>query len=627
MCGIAGVFGSADGESVRRMIEVQAHRGPNGRGFWTDDTIPVALGHARLSIIDLSDAGHQPMSYGNGRVWITFNGEIYNHVQIRRELEQLGCAFRSHSDTEVIMAAYLRWGMACVNRFRGMFAFALVDRGIDGSDPKMFLVRDRLGIKPLVMATRRGETWFASELRGLMASGRVECVIDQDALLDYLAVGSVVQPKTMLMDVECLPPGHWMKVSAKGRELIRYWDLHESTARQRSELQSISESAAVEALRHRLEEATAHHLVADVPVGAFLSGGIDSTAVVSLMARQSATRIKTFAVGFENAYASMDERQSSRLAADFIGTEHQEIVVSEADTATIFDEVVKAIDQPSIDGTNTWIVSRAAGRHVRAAVSGLGGDELFAGYPHFTLLAEAHRHLPDGRPGQAHFWELVRRGLGPYHRFGFKRQILAASPARRFSHLRRLLADHELSAAVQPALLFQFQERLQWPATRWMRPDADEVQQTSYAEVSGYLVSTLLRDSDALSMAHSLEVRPVLLDHELAQFAYALPAALKIQGGKQKHIFVRADADCLPAELRNRRKMGFELPFTGWMKGPLRARLEALLCSRNASSIFQPAYLNTLTHSLRAGTPPRSLWAWGILLAWMEANDATISVN
>ena len=249
MCGIAGVYGLIDEVAVGRMIDAQIHRGPDDRGIWSDPGIPVTLGHCRLSIIDTSPAGHQPMSYADGRLWITYNGELYNFKELRAELEWHGCRFRSNSDTEVILAAYAQWGTNCVKRFRGMFAFVLIDRRPPSGAPDVLLVRDRLGIKPLLYFENKSAIWFASELRSLLASGHLDKLIDAEALLDYLAVGAVFQPRTMISGVGALPAGHWMEVRGRDRKLVKYWDLHEDTAGLREELKGISFMKQPNALR------------------------------------------------------------------------------------------------------------------------------------------------------------------------------------------------------------------------------------------------------------------------------------------------------------------------------------------------------------------------------------------
>ena len=623
MCGIAGVFGSCNPRVVDQMIDAQIHRGPDDRGIWSDPRVPAAIGHCRLSIIDLTPSGHQPMSYDDERLWITYNGEIYNFKELRAELEGQGHRFRSDSDTEVILAAYSEWGPNCVRRLRGMFAFALIDKHPKQGAPDLLIARDRLGIKPLVYMDNKSELWFASELRGLMASRQLNKIIDSESLLDYLAVGAVFQPRTILSGAKALPAGHMLEIRGAERKLIKYWDLHEATAGLRENLKKISFQEASARLRELLRNAARYNMVADVPVGAFLSGGIDSTAVVGLMGAVSGHRVQTFSVGFEDAYQALDERNYARIAADHLHCEHHEIVVTNREASDIFAKVVADIDQPSIDGTNTWIVSRAAGHAVKVAVSGLGGDELFAGYEHFRWLAEGASRLSNGFSWTYDAIEKLHR-LRP-NSISLRLLFKFATPAERLAMLRRILANYEFYNALRPEWRDSFRQRLISRHEKWLVVDADEIQQTSYAEVNGYLLSTLLRDGDVMSLAHGLEVRPMLLDHSLVEFAYALPAAHKLNGKASKRVFIDAVLEHLPAELQSRPKMGFELPFVGWMAGNLRDRLESLLNGKNALKIFQPSYLQGLYRALRQARPPRALWAWGILLGWLDENN--IQVN
>jgi asparagine synthase (glutamine-hydrolysing) len=618
VCGIAGVYGEGAGATTEAALDAQMHRGPDDRGSWRDASGRIWLGHVRLSIIDVSSAGHQPMSYLDGRLWIAFNGEIYNFAVLRAELENLGHRFCSHSDTEVVLAAYAEWGPSAVERLDGMFAFAIYDRAPPPGGPEVLLARDRFGIKPLLLHEDRGTVRFASELRALVADGAVERTIDPDAILDYLAVGSVFQPRTIAKNVSALPPAHYLVLRRGERRLVRYWDLHDSTESRRRELRDLNERDAVDLVRHALAEATRANMIADVPVGAFLSGGIDSTAIVGFMTRASGRPVKTFSVGFESAYGAIDERGYAREAASHLGTEHEEVVVTAAEASAIFPQIVAALDQPSIDGTNTWIVSRAARRSVTVALSGLGGDELFAGYPHFEWLANARG---SGSPGARKVWESLRKLRIPVRgasSFVFRRQLASCSPSARLALLRRLLGDHELSGAVRAVWAADFRDRLAKRHDAWLKQDADEVQQTSYGELNGYLVSTLLRDSDVMAMAHGLEVRPVLLDHRLAELAYSLPARLKSGQFAGKKVLVRAAAEFLPVGLRERPKMGFALPFTGWMSLELRPVFLELLSSDIARDIFEPSYLREVIRSLRVGRPPTALWGWGILLAWLR---------
>ena len=596
MCGIAGAVGVESAERVRAMSDAIAHRGPDDSGIFFDANTRVALGHRRLSIIDLSACGHQPMSYRDGRYQLIYNGEIYNFAALRAELEPLGHSFQSRSDSEVILAAYAQWGSRCVERFRGMFAFAIYDR----DEATLFLARDRFGIKPLYYAQRNGVFAFASELKALLAGGFAEPRLDLQSLEHYLALGSMPQPRTALAGVRALEAGHVLTVRRDGSmTAAKYWDIADAAAPLRDELRNIDRVEASRRLRALLEEATRLHMIADVPVGAFLSGGIDSTAVVGLMTRASGTRIRTFSVGFSDDATVADERQWARLSAESFGAEHTEVVVSGSDVAARFDEIVDAIDQPSLDGTNTFLVSRAAGASLKVALSGLGGDELFGGYAHFARLRAAARW--DRWLGKHR--SLRRRALRRVPgRFLRERDFLVASRAERYGTLRQL-SPSSLAHAYAPLL----------------RDALDPIAQTTYVEVERYLRDTLLRDADAMAMHSSLEVRPVLLDHVLAEFAFALPPAIKMDGATNKPVLVDAVRDLLPPQLLQREKTGFELPLQSWLAGPLRERALDAFASHEAQAVIPRELLAESIAELTAHRrPPLRAWAHLMLVEWMR---------
>jgi asparagine synthase (glutamine-hydrolysing) len=594
------------------MVSGLAHRGPDDEGIYRDAAAAVALGQRRLSVIDLSAAGHQPMSLC-GRYWIVYNGEVYNYRALRSRLAALGRQFESGTDTEVVLAAYAEWGPRCVKLLRGMFAFAIWD----AQKRELFLARDRFGIKPLYYAHEGGGLLFASELGSLLASGRVRRLADGRALWSYLSHGAVAQPHTILRDVAALLPGHSMRVRRGGIDIERYWDIEEATRESRPERAAMTYADATACLRTELDTATRLHLIADVPVGAFLSGGIDSTLVVGLMSQLASEPIRTFAVGFEGLHSALNELKWARWAATRFDTEHTEVIVSQADAPDIFERLIPAIDQPSIDGTNTFIVSEATRRHVTVALSGLGGDELFAGYPHFDSLRRAEARLPDGSTWAQPLVARLSRPLP--RRWALPLETLVANRAQRLHSLRLLLREQEKQQAVGPAFRAFGTESDTSRAAGQLRPLLDAVTQTSYAELTGYMRDTLLRDADALSMAHSLEVRPILLDHVLAEYAFSLPAQFKIRGSSPKRVLIDSARDLLPEEIINRAKMGFELPLTSWLKTSLRERARGLFDAKTARALFSPQFLLATARELDGGVSRTNrIWAYAVLLAWFE---------
>jgi asparagine synthase (glutamine-hydrolysing) len=613
-------------DAVKRMVAAMAHRGPDDCGVQLYQDQQAVLGHCRLSIIDVSQLAHQPMSYAQGRYWISFNGEIYNYRELRQELEQKGHSFHSGSDTEVLLAAYTEWGEACIKKLRGMFAFALLDRNAHKpNETRVLLARDRLGIKPLYFARKGAAIVFASELKALMASRLVGRSLDRRALWNFLSLGSVPQPSTILRNVMMLPPGHLMRVSVSLEyETERYWSLRSESRRAYPDFRQITAHEASDELRRLLNEAVRYHMIADVPIAAFLSGGIDSSTITGLMAIAAGQRVSTFTVGFDSAEADRDERHWARMAAAHFSTDHHEVVITPDDVARAFDGLVHAIDQPSLDGTNTYLVSRAAARSFKAALSGIGGDELFAGYPHFRKFA--HLDTKDrwlkwvSPPMRKRLLQLLPMRFVP------DREMFLKDRNARYLTLRLLCKDDVKERQVAPGFLANDERTgLERVYEDWLTPELDVVSETTHVELSGYLANTLLRDSDAVAMANSLEVRPVFLDHPLVEFAFAIPPRLKIGGRINKPVLVNAVRDLLPTELIERPKLGFEMPLLRWMMSSLQDRSLAAFSSSIARKIFSAPFLLQTTRQIKDGTCTSvQLWAIFILIEWLVAYEVDV---
>jgi asparagine synthase (glutamine-hydrolysing) len=635
MCGIFGIVArnARIPEGVlERGTRSLAHRGPDDSGTVVlRDSVAgpaeIGLGNRRLAILDLSPLGHQPMHDAETGNWIVFNGEIYNFHDIRLELELTGAKFISHSDTEVVLKAYARWGDGCLEKFRGMFAFALWD----AHRHRLFIARDPMGIKPLYYAQSGSYFVFASEVRTLLGSGVVPCRINPAGLVNYLTFGSAYDPLTLVEGVRSLLPGHILTWEAGVLRQSSYWDLVDDPAtrgRDLAESFAPKEEHAAERLQPILEEAVRLQLISDVPVGVFLSGGIDSSALVSILSRSGVTA-STFSIVFREA--DFSEAQHSRAVAVKFHTDHHEINVSQSDVLAAIPDALSAMDLPTIDGINTFFVSRETRRAgVKVALSGLGGDEVFAGYssfrtvPRLERFAQFWKHLPHmvRGPLSSAFDALSRandqnrklvslardngRVLHPY----FLSRMLFM-PSQRAFLLREAsgsaadLAAESQSDSLQRAL------------------PLDVVNRVSYLESRCYMQNTLLRDADFMSMSQGLEVRVPLIDHQLAKAVLALPGAWKVNGTPKK-LLVGALAGSLPEEIVHRPKRGFTLPFEHWMRQELRAEIEPVLAKKRIGEgplggLLDASYVDKVWKDFLSGETSWSRpWSLYVLQRWCE---------
>jgi asparagine synthase (glutamine-hydrolysing) len=585
MCGISGLVGSTEPEStsivVERMTRHMTHRGPDDAGLFADDS--VVLGMRRLRIIDL-DGGRQPMFNEDGTVAAVFNGEIYNFQDLRRTLESCGHSFRTVSDTEVIVHAYEQWGEDCVHHFEGMFAFVLTEtsKSTRRGNPRVLAARDRLGIKPLYYALVDGNLVFASEVRSLLASGQIEPRLSLSALRSYLLFGSVVEPMSLIEGVYSLPPGHRLYFSAASQhsriEPEPYWDFADA-AQPAFEGRTLERRSAADFLRLILEEIVESHLIAEVPLGVFLSGGIDSTALVALAA-QKKTVLNTVTVVFQEREFS--EAEVARRTAQRFATKHHELVLSGDDMLSRLGEAVNAFDQPSMDGVNTYFACWAARQAgLKVVLSGIGGDEIFGGYSTFRSTPEARsvatlaQRVPRSlRSVTASVAEVISPNL------------LRNDARRKFAALWRD-PDFLPHPYFYTRLLFTPAQVLELlnsgsgsePWLDWLAEIAlesrtlDDFTAVSCLESRSYMVDTLLRDTDAMSMAHSLEVRVPFLDHPLVEYVARLPGSMKSANGVPKALLLEAMGDLLPSEVVAQPKRTFTLPWERWLRGPLRQEL------------------------------------------------------
>ena len=624
MCGIAGCFSTRDRrEDVALMTEFLKHRGP-------DDSDVSGLcsalhqgagcfGHRRLAIIDLSEGGHQPKLSPGGRSCITFNGEIYNYAELKRDLESEGITFTSKSDTEVLLIGFERHGMDFLRRIRGMFAFALWD----SEKRRGYLVRDRFGIKPLYVTEVGGDVLFASEVRALLATGRVPRVLSAASVHSYLATGSVTGPATIIEGIHSVPPGCVVEVKADGEafrtlEPKRYASVC-PTPETSTELSSRSH---IHRIRNALRESVRYHLVSDVAVAVFLSGGIDSSAIAGLASEVSSRPLETFTVTFaEKAFSEGDPARETALR---FGTNHHEVLFSGDDLLGVFPDAFAAMDQPSLDGMNTFVVSSAVRQQgLKVVLSGLGGDELFGGYPSFR---------------RAQIASLAWKAPSALRKIGSAAADLVHDP--RAARISDMLSDDSPARGAYRASRTLFGESqiagLMEKAdakSRYALPELDGIDVTgmspaqivSLYEVTGYMRNTLLRDSDVFSMAHGLELRVPFIDEEVMRVAHHAARDLKLPRHGVKPLLVESVRDLLAPSNLSRRKQGFTLPFEQWMRNELESEVQTVLVNEDISHVgLRSREVRNVWSSFqqgRSGVNWSRPWALYTLIRWASEND------
>ena len=592
MCGIAGIWQGADNvPAVSSMIAAMDHRGPDDRGLFHD--AQIVLGMTRLAIIDLSPEAHQPMANPDGTVWIVYNGEVYNFESERRLLETHGYTFASSSDTEVVLRMYEHYGDDFLLRLRGMFALAIYDRRRGPGRERLLLARDYFGIKPLLYARNGNRLIFASEIKALLASGLVPPEIDPDGLRLLLTYGHVLQPHTILRGVKMLPPSHYLVIEAEREELRRYWSLHLNEypeLRNRPYEELVIEMSAV------LKESLRVHLVSDVPVGAFLSGGVDSSLLTALMTQWAGKHVKTFSVGFGPEGAEFDEGDQARKVAEFLGTQHTSVIVRGEEVRDRIQHIALSLDQPSMDGVNTYFVARVASEAVKVVISGVGSDELFAGYSWFINM-------------------LLRRG---HENSGFLKNYNAVQNPN--------FTPDETARILHPEIRQQAQTGRSYECDQKhfdQLSAGSTIERVSGLTLNGYMSNQLLRDIDSVSMAHSLEVRVPYVDRVVTDIALSLPDYAKLNDSSQldvsgshsyrtngvKRIILDVARPLLPRDFDLQPKRGFLLPFDAWMRGPLsdvvhetlsedRVRARQLLDPKEVGAVKQRFFATPSRHSM-----------------------------
>ena len=618
MCGITGIinFNNAPiSENVLiGMRNSLSHRGPDDTGVYINKIKTVGLAHKRLSIIDPSSAGHQPMCNEDGTLWITYNGEIYNYSELRNRLKNSGHIFKSNSDTETIVHAYEEWGIeALLRKLRGMFTFAIYDT----KSQRLIIARDRLGIKPIYYSHNNDTVIFASEIKAILKSNSILKKRDFQSAGLFLLHGSIPAPKTIYKEIFALEPGHFLTINRNGLRKKRYYDPRKTFSD--TSLLKISEEDAVERVRSCLNETIKCHLISDVPVGAFLSGGIDSTAVAALMREAEHKPIKTVSIVFPDT--PYDEAKYAKLAARRFETEHVEIEVNGKNMIEHLDKILGCMDQPTINGVNTYFVSWATAQAgLKVAMSGVGGDEIFGGYPSFTQIPKLYNFLrvlswvPFGRKAACSIVKNYEKSV-----MAKLYSMLSSAPSIPDIYLnyRGVFTQEQIQKLLRPDIAREALEDIE-PCS--FLPDCSKTNskfnQVSLLEITSYMRNQLLRDTDVFSMAHSLEVRVPFVDHILVELLAKISVKYKTNKGTPKMLLIKALNKKLPEEIIFRPKMGFTFPFDMWLRKELKNIVVEKL---NKSHIFNLAYRERLLKDYFDNRLHWSkIWTCFVLSNWLE---------
>lgn len=615
MCGIVGQWNFRNNNAVdqvllQEMAKRIAHRGPDDEGFYIHQD--VGLGFRRLAIIDLSPAGHQPMPNADETIWIIFNGETYNYQELRQDLERKNYVFRSKTDTEVVLHLYEEYGEQCISKLRGMFAFAIWD----GKKQKLLLVRDRLGKKPLKYWLGPHGISFASELKALLADPALPREVDYQAIDQYFAYQYVPHPATGFQHIQKLPPAHYLVVQDQQVRVQRYWRLDYSHKEQRTEEEWI------EGIRQNLDEAVKIRMQADVPLGAFLSGGVDSSAVVAFMAKHSAKPVKTFSIGFQEQ--THNELPHARAVAKMYGTDHTEFIV-EPKAVEILPKLIYHYEEPFADSSAipSYYVAQQTRQHVTVALNGDGGDENFAGYPWYPVHAFASRYsalpsvLQAGIAAGTHLINRLHPSTFTARAWRFARGV-GEKPSERYLRYMAYFHPDELQQLFRPDHLARY-DRTKTEAflARYFKQAASysPIDQALFVDIATYLPDDLLAKVDIATMAVSLEGRSPFLDHKFMEFAATIPASLKVRGREKKYILKRALKGIVPAENLYRKKMGFSVPLAQWLRNEFKPIMRDAFFQPDAfvKHIFTESALQTMVNEHVTGKMNHANRLWALL--------------
>lgn len=641
MCGIAGFLdrrAETDAEVLTRRVAAMGaslrHRGPDGDGVWVDAAAGIGLAHRRLAVIDPSPEGNQPAHSRCGRYVLTYNGEIYNFRALARQLAEEGHPVDTRSDTVVLVESIAHWGVrAAVEACVGMFAFAVFDR----QSRVLTLVRDRMGIKPLYWGRRGGRFMFGSELKALRGAGELDETLDPAALASYLRHAYVPAPATIYRDARKLAPGTMLTIGPEGEPaLTRYWNLPNIARQAQSAPVSLAASEANDEIERLLRRAVRDRLVSDVPLGAWLSGGIDSSCVVALMQSESIEKVRTFSIGFPAL--GFNEAEDARAVANHLGTDHEELIVTPRDAIDCIDALPRYYDEPFADSSQipTFLLSRLTRDHVTVALSGDGGDEVFAGYNRYTALPAIRRRLrgwPRGaRVGAAQLLRLLSPNAWDALADAIPRRTAPQLGDKVWKAADAVEADSLAEAYRRTVSQWQTPARLvlphaeDAPAARLDPELTDPVAQLQLADSLTYLPEDVLTKVDRASMAHALEVRVPLLDHRVVEFAWQLPRKLLVADGKAKRPLRATLARHMPEKLFERPKTGFAIPIGEWLRGPLRDWAEDLLSEgaleRSGLIAAEPVRAAWQTHLSGRRNLQNALWAVLMFQLWLRENAA-----
>jgi asparagine synthase (glutamine-hydrolysing) len=632
MCGIFGCV-SSDLLNVdyKKNTDTLLHRGPDDSGYYTDDHI--ALGHRRLSIIDV-EGSHQPILNQNNDIVIIFNGEIYNYLDLRAELQRKGYVFTTHGDTETILHAYEEWGENCVSRLTGMFSFAIWNK----TSKELFIARDRLGIKPLFYTIHNNSLYFASEIKAITADARIKLEIDDTALASYFTLSYIPAPYTIYKNIHKLLPGHVLTWKAGRHSIKKYWDIHFVPDR------SKSESYFIDGILEHLKKSVESHMISDVPIGAFLSGGVDSSAVVAFMSQSTAEPVNTYCIGFGGSKGGyLDERVYAEMVAKRFSTRHKQLEVTPSVNG-ILDHIINAFDEPFADDSSipSYFVSKIAQENVKVVLSGLGGDELFAGYerylgfrlqsfynkvPYFirkNLISNIVDRIPERSDGHYtinHMKRFARGGL--------------LEPDRCYLSYISMLSDNMRSSLFVDRT--HFNEHYEICANLMMghfnsdnvHGKKDSLDRALYCDIKTYLPDDILALSDRVSMQHSLEVRVPFIDHEFMEFCATIPPETRLKGFKKKYLLKKALTNIIPEEVINHRKQGFVGPTASWMRSDLK---QLILNSLTRNELEKHGYIKYETvsrildeHFTGKQLHDKLIWSLLIFQKWFTHNESRLN--